>query len=93
MKTKIYIYPHSRGLLVTDIKFNVPKHVIISWHYSLDAALKKAKRISLLTNERIFIKANLFPADLSYVLQDYADACIPIPSVKAQGDLYYLLEK
>jgi len=92
MKTKIYIYPHSRGLLVTDTKL-ANSRWLISWHYSLDAALKKVERIISLTNEQVFIKANLYPADLSYVLQDYVDACIPIPSVKEQGDIYYLLEK
>ena len=87
-KTKIYLYAGYYEMFITDRKLDKP-YSLISWHYSVDAAIKRAMREH--PGDYYYFKTNLFPDDYHFILEDYIDRGMAIPTSTIQGDEFYIV--
>lgn len=87
MRTKIYLYAGYYEMFITDRPLDKP-YTLISWHYSVDAAEKRALKEH--PDDKYYFKVNLFPDDYHYVLEDFIDRGEPIPVSTIQGDEFYI---
>ena len=87
-RTKFYLYAGYYEMFITDRPLNKP-YVLISWHYSLEAAERAAERAH--PDDRYYFKVSIFPDDLHFVLESYIDNGEPIPTATIQGDEFYIV--
>ena len=87
-RTKIYLYAGYYEMFITDRPLDKP-YSLISWHYSVEAATRRAEKEH--PDDHYYYKANLFPDDLAYVLEDVIDSEGSIPTSTIQGDEFYII--
>ena len=87
-RTKIYLYAGYHEMYITDKPLDKP-YTLISWHYSTDAAVRKAEREH--PSDNYYFKASIFPDELHFVLENYIDRNGPIPTSVIQGDEFYIV--
>ena len=87
-RTKIYLYGFYYEMFITDRPLEKP-FSLISQHYSVEAAEKRAKRAQ--PGDKYYYKVNLFPDDLHYVIEDFIDRGEAIPTSTIQGDEFYII--
>lgn len=85
-KTKIYLYAGYYEMFITDRQLDKP-YTLISWHYSVERAEERARKEH--PDDHIFFKANLFPDDYHFVLEDYIDKEGSVPTFTIEGDEFY----
>ena len=87
-RTKIYLYAGYYEMYITDRPLDKP-YSLISWHYSVAAAEKKAHWLH--PDDPVFFKTNLYPDDYHYVLESFIDEGKAIPTSTIQGDEFYII--
>lgn len=85
-KQKIYLYAGYYEMFITDCPLDKP-YVLISWHYSPEAAAKRAEKEH--PDDKYYYKTNLFPDDLHYVLENEIDSRGGVPTFIIHGNLFY----
>jgi hypothetical protein len=75
-------------MFITDRPLGKP-YSLISWHYSVEAAEKRAKKEH--PGDNYYFKTNLFPDDLHYVLEDEIDRKGSVPTSVIEGDEFYII--
>jgi len=88
MKTKIYLYAGYYEMFITDRPLAAP-YSLISWHYSVSAAAKAAEKAH--PGDSYYYKVDLFPDDLTYILEDAIDRYGAVPTTVIQGDEFYII--
>lgn len=87
-KRKIYLYGFYYEMFITDRPLEKP-FSLISWHYSVEAAEKRAKKEA--PDDKYYYKVDLFPDDLNYVLEDFINRDGAVPTLKIQGKEFYIV--
>jgi len=87
-RTKIYLYAGYYEMFITDRPLDKP-YSLISWHYSVEAAEKRAEREH--PDDKYYYKVNLFPDDLHFVLEECIDREGAVPTSTIQGDEFYIV--
>ena len=87
-RKKIYLDAGYYEMFITDRPMPKP-YSLLSWHWSVDAAENNAKRMH--PGDNYYFKAELFPDDLHYVLEDYIDSDGSVPTTTIDGDEFYIV--
>lgn len=88
-RKKIYLYAGYYEMYITDKPMPADYYTLISWHWSVDAAAKNAERLH--PGDAYYYKAELFPDDLTYVLDTCVDRNGFIPTSTIGGDEFYII--
>ena len=87
-RQKIYLYAGDYEMFITDRPLGKP-YVLISWHYSVAAAIRAAEKAH--PGDNYYFKTNLYPDDYCYVLENFIDRGEPVPTSTIEGDEFYII--
>lgn len=87
-RKKIYLYAGYYEMFITDKPLDKP-YSLISWHYSVEAAERAAKKVH--PDDNYYFKTNLFPEDLEFVLDSFRADGKEIPTDTIQGNAFYII--
>lgn len=93
MAQKIYLYAGYYEMFITDRQLPAP-YTLISTHRTPEAAYARAAKEHPseqpgIPGDPVYYKTNLFPDDLTFVLEDSIDRDGGVPTFTIDGDEFY----
>lgn len=86
-RTKIYLYAGYYEMFITDKPLDKP-YSLISWHWSVDAAIRRAEKEH--PDDNYYFQVELYPDYYDYVLESFSMQEKEIPIHEIQGREFYI---